>query len=56
MRWEYLPGSTMFLVWSQARDGGNANYYASLGDNVGDAFGIPPANVVLLKVSYWLSM
>jgi len=56
LRWEYLPGSTMFLVWSQARNGGSANYYASLGDNLGDTFGIPPANVVLLKVSYWLSM
>ncbi|MBI4419116.1 MAG: carbohydrate binding family 9 domain-containing protein [Ignavibacteriales bacterium] len=21
LRWEYLPGSTLFLVWSQARDG-----------------------------------
>jgi len=56
LRWEYLPGSTLFLVWSQARDGGNGNYFSSFSDDLGDTFRIPSANVILLKASYWLSL
>lgn len=53
LRWEYLPGSTMFLVWSQARSGGSGEYFTSLGDDFGETFRLPPSNVILLKMSYW---
>ena len=33
LRWEYLPGSTMYLVWTQARYGDNGLY--GLGLNAG---------------------
>jgi hypothetical protein len=56
LRWEYLPGSTVYLVWSQARLGSRGSYQSSFGDNFNNTFGIPADNVVLLKVSYWLSM
>jgi len=56
LRWEYLPGSTLFLVWSQAREGSNPNYFRGLSENFGDTFRVPPSNVFLLKVSYWLSV
>ncbi len=56
LRWEYLPGSTLFLVWSQARDGEHQEYFTSLRKDFGDTFRIPPSNVILLKVSYWLSL
>ncbi len=56
VRWEYLPGSTMFLVWSQARRGKSGDYFTSFGNDVGDTFQVPPSNVVLLKVSYLLSL
>jgi hypothetical protein len=57
LRWEYRPGATLFLAWSQARDdrtfvpGGG-----SLGDDARRLFGIVPRNVVQLKVSYWQPM
>lgn len=53
LRWEYLPGSTLFLVWSQARSDDNGNTLSKLRENVDETFRIAPANVLLLKVSYW---
>ncbi len=57
LRWEYLPGSTMYLVWSHgstfAEPGGFGN---TLGDEFNRTFRTPPDNVILLKISYWLSL
>ena len=53
LRWEYLPGSTMFLVWSQARDAQGDQYFTSFHDDLRGTFHVPPANVIMLKVSYW---
>lgn len=53
LRWEYLPGSTLYLVWSQARSGEGQNYFTSVGRDFRDTFKVPSANVLLLKVSYW---
>jgi len=52
-RWEYLPGSTIFLVWSQARTGRDDEYMSTVRENVDGTFRLPPANVLLLKVTYW---
>ena len=56
LRWEYVPGSTLFFVWSHARQGGSGNYYTSLGDDIRSAFLTSPGNVLLLKASYWWNM
>ncbi|HCA78909.1 MAG TPA: hypothetical protein DEP53_04165 [Bacteroidetes bacterium] len=56
LRWEYLPGSTLYLVWSHARVGENGTYLTPFGDNFRNTFALPADNVFLLKVSYWLSM
>lgn len=56
LRWEYLPGSTLFLVWSQARFEDDSYYYSSFSSDFHDTFRAPPANVLLLKVSYWWSL
>lgn len=56
LRWEYLPGSTLFLVWSQARDGEHGTYGTSLGKDFNNVFSLPVQNVLLLKISYWMSM
>jgi len=55
LRWEYRPGSTLYLVWSQSRDrSGTAGDFA-LGNEMSDLFGAVPQNVLMLKVSYWLN-
>jgi hypothetical protein len=56
LRWEYLPGSTLFLVWSQAREGGDAEYFRTLSQDFGDAFRVAPANVLLLKLTYLIGV
>ncbi len=56
LRWEYVPGSTLFFVWSQVRRGGSGDYFRSFADDFGDTFRIRPSNVLLLKVSYWWSL
>lgn len=56
VRWEYRPGSTLFLVWSQGRlqDDRNVGDFEAVRDYK-DLFRARPDNVLLVKASYWLS-
>ncbi len=55
-RWEYQPGSILFLVWSQGRQGSTgAEGTAGLGGDLRDLFSLPADNTFLVKVSYWLN-
>jgi hypothetical protein len=57
LRWEYRPGSTIFVVWQQGRsqqgvDGGSFRFsrdYRNL-------FSAHPNNTLLVKASYWFSL
>jgi len=56
VRWEYRPGSTLYVVWSQGRD----DFEPTMGNrNVpGDfrrLFDAYPRNTFLVKASYWLN-
>ena len=53
-RWEYRPGSLLYLVWTQARAGDGENYFTRVSQDFRETFSLPAENVVLLKVSYWL--
>jgi hypothetical protein len=54
-RWEYRPGSTLFLVWTQSRSDQLA-YVGTLdfARDRGALFAAHPDNVFLVKVNYWL--
>ena len=55
-RWEYRPGSTLFLVWSQGREGSaGVEGTRSFGGDLGDLFGRRANDTFLVKVSYWLA-
>ena len=56
LRWEYLPGSTLYLVWSQARRGQQGLYSTPFSEDISDTFSLPADNVLMLKVSYWFSI
>lgn len=56
VRWEYLPGSTLFLVWSQGRTSSASDGSFAYGQDMKDLFGIQPHNVFLIKFSYWFSL
>ncbi|HSJ09019.1 MAG TPA: DUF5916 domain-containing protein [Longimicrobiales bacterium] len=53
LRWEYRPGSTLFLVWQQQRSGQQSYGDFDLGRDAGAVFSANPDNIFLMKVSYW---
>jgi len=55
VRWEYTPGSTFYLVWSQDRSGSVANGDFNIMDNLNDLSNIYPQNIFLIKISHWFS-
>ena len=55
LRWEYKPGSTLFVVWQQARENDAVPGGFRFGRDVRDIFGVTPRNVFLVKLSYWLN-
>lgn len=55
VRWEYNPGSTIYLVWSQTRSYSNGSGEMDFINNLGDLFNSDndiPHNVFLVKFSY----
>ena len=54
MRWEYRPGSALFLVWQQGRDQGDRDLGKFEGwRDYQNLFATRPDNTLLLKASYW---
>src|SRR5690606_1468547 len=55
LRWEFRPGSTLFLVWQQSRtDAGAFTGRASLGD-LAESATSPGRHTIALKLTYWWS-
>jgi len=54
VRWEYNPGSTLYLVWSQNRNQSVQNGNFDLASDMRDLFNNKPYNVFLLKASFRL--
>jgi hypothetical protein len=55
LRWEWRPGSTMYVAWQQTR-----SHVAAIGDfairrDLDAVFAAPADNILLVKVSYWLN-
>jgi len=56
LRWEYRPGSTLFVVWTQGRyDRAGAEGSRSMGGELRNLFGLHPDNTFLVKASYWIN-
>jgi hypothetical protein len=57
LRWEYRPGSVLFLVWGQERleDQQHPGTFR-MGRDYRALFGTRPTNTLLVKGSYWLSL
>jgi hypothetical protein len=55
LRWEYHPGSTLFVVWQQGREGLGAPSAFHVGRDYADIFSTPSSNVLLVKLAYWLN-
>ena len=59
-RWQYRPGSTLYLVWTQARSEYEERRFrgpiGAFDNGLGTSalFGTEPENVFLVKLTYWL--
>lgn len=56
LRWEYRPGSTLFVVWNQGRTDAVSDGTFDLRNDIGTLFGTPGTNVLLIKLSYWFGL
>ena len=55
-RWEYRPGSTLYLVWEHHMSDRNAQAISGWGNNLDAMFGIPATNTFMVKVNYWFDL
>jgi hypothetical protein len=56
LRWEYRPGSTLFLVWQRRQSA-----FANVGDfdlsrDWDGLWGVPADDVFIIKLNYWLGL
>jgi hypothetical protein len=56
LRWEYIPGSVVFLVWSQNMAGDDNHGSFDFPEVYGDLFAQPSTNIILVKFSYRISI
>ena len=56
LRWEYRPGSTLFLVWTTNCSAGGANPLFRAADDVRRLCQGPSNNVFALKANYWMNL
>ena len=56
LRWEYRPGSTLFVVWQHGREGPGPKdvFGQSWMRDYRELFELHPDNTFLIKIAYWL--
>ncbi len=54
-RWEFRPGSTLYLVWTQSRADSREFGDLRFRESVSDLLGAGADNIFMLKFTYWLS-
>lgn len=57
LRWEYLPGSTAYLVWTQQQSIESQSTSLDVANDLRNVFSSEDTeNILMLKVSYWFSL
>jgi hypothetical protein len=54
-KWEFRPGSFLYLVWSSDRTNPGGDPSSTLGKSFGQLWNVFPNNIFLIKFSYWFS-
>ena len=54
LRWEYKPGSTLFVVWSSAQDDDLVTGDLDMTSDLDRLLSAPVTNIFMVKFSYWL--
>ena len=53
LRWEYMPGSVLFLVWTQSRSNDQEIGDFAFGPSVDKLWRMVPDNIFMVKMTYW---
>ena len=56
VRWEWRPGSTLFLVWQQDFSGNSMSTRTVRPGDLGEAFEGTGNNFFAIKATYWLPL
>ena len=56
LRWEYRPGSTLFVVWTRQGESAVDRGQINFSDDAGALFRGPSANIFLVKINYWIGL
>ncbi|MCK5651292.1 MAG: hypothetical protein KAJ42_07945, partial [Gemmatimonadetes bacterium] len=56
LRWEYLPGSTVYFVWQRRQAGRVALGDFDFDRDLGALLAAPSDDRFMIKVNYWLGM
>ncbi|MCG6989890.1 MAG: DUF5916 domain-containing protein, partial [Gemmatimonadetes bacterium] len=54
LRWEYRPGSAIYMVWQQQRSGYVPTGDFVFGRDVRGVFATRATNIFLVKATYWI--
>ncbi len=55
LRWEYLPGSVIYFVWTQTRSDEEEIGDFQFKKSMSRLFSAEPDNIFMIKVTYWLN-
>ena len=53
LRWEYMPGSTLYFVWTQSRSDFEDVGDFRFGSSMGRMLRAPAENIFMIKATYW---
>ena len=56
LRWEYRPGSTLYFAWQHTMSNRESYYFPNWDNNLERMFGLPPTNVFMLKLNYFINL
>lgn len=56
LRWEYLPGSTLYFVWEHSRSSHERGYMPEWGNNLKRLTELDAINTFMIKLNYWISL
>lgn len=54
VRWEYRPGSTVYVVWQHQKNDVLSTVETDLFRRTSDLFQVEPTNIFMVKCSFWL--
>ena len=56
VRWEYRPGSNLFLIWSHGRTSDSTDGWFRLGEDLDGLASEAGEHVVMVKLNYWMGV